>query len=283
MEGAYGHAEATQQFLLVLAPCATQLLNLIDSFWGKFPASPGGGAAIRHCYGSANLARQTQSNGQPSRWFLCRKSDVGAQKARRSGPKLASYAGLARAERASPPTQRQPGTVGCTAQGRRSHKKAPPGAGQAASVRARVRSPGQFQTGSYRRRLARQSSVSQKILVDFRARDLARKSPAVSEGRGQSAKEGMPINGNPTINGSWVVAFTQPNPASRHATAAAHPQAALPPATATPHRSATPPQSAAAPVAAARDGLRVLHDPPSIIAAPAMGASRVGIFPGKLQ
>jgi hypothetical protein len=45
----------------------------------------------------------------------------------------------------------------------------------------------------------------------------------------------MPINGNPTINGSWVVAFTQPNPASRHATAAAHPQAALPPATATPH------------------------------------------------
>jgi hypothetical protein len=107
LERPYGHAEQRSN-LVSASPLCHQLLNLIDSFWGKFPASPGGGAAIRHCYGSANLARQTQSNGQPSRWFLCRKSDVGAQKARRSGPKLASYAGLARAERASPPTQRQP-------------------------------------------------------------------------------------------------------------------------------------------------------------------------------
>ena len=189
LERPYGHAEQRSN-LVSASPLCHQLLNLIDSFWGKFPASPGGGAAIRHCYGSANLARQTQSNGQPSRWFLCRKSDVGAQKARRSGPKLASYAGLARAVESKPADSTPTRTVGCTAQGRRSHKKAPPGAGQAASVRARVRSPGQFQTGSYRRRLARQSSVSQKILVDFRARDLARKSPAVSEGRGQSCQRG---------------------------------------------------------------------------------------------
>jgi hypothetical protein len=35
--------------------------------------------------------------------------------------------------------------------------------------------------------------------------------------------EELPINGNPTINGSSVVAFTQSNPATAHA---AHPQAA---------------------------------------------------------
>jgi hypothetical protein len=38
--------------------------------------------------------------------------------------------------------------------------------------------------------------------------------------------EELPINGNPTINGSSVVAFTQSNPATAHAAPAAHPQAA---------------------------------------------------------
>jgi len=57
-------------------------------------------------------------------------------------------------------------------------KKPRQGRGRRQASGRGVRSPGQFQTGSYRRRLARQSSVSQKILVDFRARDLARKRPA---------------------------------------------------------------------------------------------------------
>jgi hypothetical protein len=38
---------------------------------------------------SANLARQAQFNGEPSRWLLCRKSDAArTKKPRRSGAKL---------------------------------------------------------------------------------------------------------------------------------------------------------------------------------------------------
>ena len=88
LERPYGHAEQRSN-LVSASPLCHQLLNLIDSFWGKFPASPGGGAAIRHCYGSANLARQTQSKRPAEPLVSMSEIRRGAQKKPcRSGAKF---------------------------------------------------------------------------------------------------------------------------------------------------------------------------------------------------
>ena len=75
-----------------------------------------------------------------------------------------------------------------------------------------------------------------------------------------------------TDNSSPVAAVTQPTPATRHATSAAHPHAAT--LRLHPQRLVRPSSAASS-----RDGLRVLHDPPSIIAAPSWKPPRRNDFP----
>jgi hypothetical protein len=112
LERPYGHAEQRSN-LVSASPLCHQLLNLIDSFWGKFPASPGGGAAIRHCYGSVMAPRTwpAKRNLTASRavGFYVGNPTSARRKPAEAGLSWLRMQGLpARVERASPPTQRQP-------------------------------------------------------------------------------------------------------------------------------------------------------------------------------
>ena len=118
---------------------------------------------------SANLARQAQSNGEPSRWLLCRKSDAARTKKPRqagSGAKLVMLVimrGPAKLFRrtASPPSQR--GAAASVAQRPRPQTKAPQGSG------AKF-----FQTGLPNASNGKPTNTIAQVLVSPRAR----KSPA---------------------------------------------------------------------------------------------------------
>jgi len=75
------------------------------------------------------------------------------------------------------------------------------------------------------------------------------------------------VNGNPTMNGSSIVAFTRSNPATAHAAPAAHPQAAAA-ATATHRRCGASQSPDAAPTPAARAAPATAHGQHRIIATP---------------
>ena len=148
LERPYGHAEQRSN-LVSASPLCHQLLNLIDSFLGKFPTSLAEGLPFVIVMAPRTWPAKRNLTASRAVGFYVGNPTSARRKPAEAGLSWLPMQGLpARVERASPPNSTPTRTVGCTAQGRRSHKKAPPGAGQAASVRARVRSPRQFQTGS---------------------------------------------------------------------------------------------------------------------------------------